>query len=626
MRSQLALLIAVFALGGLGCFPLSVRAENAPIDFAKQVEPVLEKYCIGCHSGRRPKANLSLKFKDGAAALQALQTWEKVQHAIQTREMPPKGKPQPKPGEADFLMRWIGGQLAQVDCNAKRDPGRVTIRRLNRAEYNNTIRDLVGVDFRPADDFPTDDVGYGFDNIGDVLSLPPILLEKYLAAAEKIVEEAFAKPETRWRIMIVEPTAGTKADCARKIIGHFARRAYRRLVKPEEVDRLARFVEIAEKQGDTFETGIRLALQAVLVSPHFLFRVELDKEPNNPEAVWPIGEFELATRLSYFLWSSMPDEELFALAERGELRKNLEPQVRRMLKDRKSQALVENFAGQWLQTRNLRSFTPDKSMFPAFDEALRAAMIRETELFFEAIVKEDRNFLEFLDADFTFLNERLARHYGIPGVQGEQWRRVSLQGTSRGGLLTQASILTVTSNPTRTSPVKRGKWILENILGTPPPPPPPEAGELNEDKAVVLSGSLRKRMEQHRANALCASCHQRMDPLGFGFENFDTIGAWRARDGNFDIDPSGVLPDGKSFKGPIELKKILKGQADLFRRCLAEKLLTYGLGRGLEFYDKCAVDDITKATAKNGDRFVGLIVAVGQSGPFQLRRGKRGGK
>lgn len=623
MRSLWAYPITVLAVAAAPSF---LRAEGAAsIEFGRQVAPLLARYCVGCHGVKRAKASLNLQFKDEAAAKRALPTWEKVQHALRSHEMPPKSKPQPKPAEADLLMRWIAEQLAVVDCNGKRDPGRVTIRRLNRAEYNNTIRDLLGVDFHPADDFPADDVGYGFDNIGDVLSLPPILLEKYLAAAEKIIDQAFAKPEIRRKIMLVEPTAANRANDARKIIGHFARRAYRRPAKPEEVERLARFVELAEKQGDGFDKGIQLALQAVLISPHFLFRVERDKEPNNPDAIHPIDEFELATRLSYFLWSTMPDEELFALAERGELRKdnNLEIQVRRMLKDPKARALVENFAGQWLQTRNLKSFAPDKGQFPAFDEALRSSMIRETDLFFEAIVKEDRAILDFIDADFTFLNERLARHYGIPGVEGEQWRRVSLKGTPRGGVLTQASVLTVTSNPTRTSPVKRGKWILENIFNTPPPPPPPDAGELSEDKAVVLSGSLRKRMEQHRAKALCASCHQRMDPLGFGFENFDTIGAWRTRDGNFDIDPSGTLPDGQSFQGPVELKKILKGRADLFRRCLAEKLLTYGLGRGLEFYDKCAVDDICKTTAKNGDRFAGLVVAIVQSDPFQLRRGKR---
>jgi hypothetical protein len=394
-------------------------------------------------------------------------------------------------------------------------------------------------------------------------------------------------------------------------------------VSPEEVNRLLALFRVAESQGDSFDNGIALALQAILTSPHFIFRVERDRGPNRllPHL---INEFELATRLSYFLWSSMPDEELLALAGQSALRKpgNLEKQVRRMLNDAKARALVENFAGQWLQLRNLRNVAPDPGLFPAFDEALRSAMLKETELFFESVLKEDRSILDFLTADYTFVNERLARHYGIPGVQGDQFRRVSLTGSPRGGVLTQASVLTVTSNPTRTSPVKRGKWILENILGTPPPPPPPGAGELSEDKKVVLSGTLRQRMEQHRANPNCATCHQRMDPLGFGFENFDAIGAWRERDGQFSIDSSGVLPSGQSFKGPGELKAILKSQREAFARCLSEKMLTYALGRGLEPYDKCTVEQLAGILAKNNYKFSNLVVEIVKSDPFQMRRGQ----
>src|SRR5262249_34673447 len=354
--------------------------------------------------------------------------------------------------------------------------------------------------------------------------------------------------------------------------------------------------------GDSFETSIRLALQAILVSPNFLFRVETDAEPNNPKAVHPINDFELASRLSYFLWSSMPDDELFDSAKNGTLRKdkNLEVQVKRMLKDPKSNALTENFAGQWLQIRRLESSMPDPKLFKGYSPTLKADMAKETELFFEAIMHEDRSVLEFLDADFTFLNERLAKLYGIEGVKGDEFRRVKLTIDQRGGLLTMATVLTITSNPTRTSPVKRGKWILENILGTPPPPPPPEAGELSDKKAIVESASLRKRMEQHRADPNCATCHQKMDPLGFGFENYDGVGAWRTKDGKFDIDAAGVLPDGKSFQGPKELKAILKAKDKEFRKCLADRMLTYALGRGLESYDKCAVDQIADNLAKNG--------------------------
>jgi hypothetical protein len=297
-----------------------------------------------------------------------------------------------------------------------------------------------------------------------------------------------------------------------------------------------------------------------------------------------------------------------------------------MLKDAKAIALVDNFAGQWLQTRSVQSAMPDAKTYPAFDEELRAAMLKETELFFMAVMQEDRSVLDFLDADFTFVNERLARHYGMAGVKGPDFRRVSLKGTPRGGILTHASILTVTSNPTRTSPVKRGKYILENILGTPPPPPPPEVPELEEKRGDEAKGSLRERMEQHRANPMCASCHQRMDPLGFAFENFDGIGGWRAKDGKFMIDPAGALPDGRAFRGAAELRTILKSKDDLFRRCLTEKLLTYALGRGMEHYDRCVVDDIAKNVGAAGNRFATLVCEIVKSEPFQMRRGAPGKK
>jgi hypothetical protein len=454
-------------------------------------------------------------------------------------------------------------------------------------------------------------------------------MEKYLAAAEKIIDEAFRSPELKTKLMgpplPADATPRNRKQAVRKALTEFARRAFRRPATAEEIDRLVGLVELAEKNGDSYEKGLQLALEAVLVSPHFLFRIELDPDPNNPDAVHPINDFELATRLSYFLWSSMPDDELLGLAEKGTLRKDgsLETQVKRMLKDPKARALVENFAGQWLQLRNLNTAAPDPGVYPAFDDALRTAMVKETELFFEAVMKEDRSILDFVDANYTFVNERLARHYGIPGVKGDAFRRVELPGGQRGGVLTQASILTLTSNPTRTSPVKRGKWILENLLGTPPPPPPPDVPELKEGKEVVLTGSLRQRMEQHRAKAECAVCHDKLDPLGFGFENFDGIGGWRTRDGAFDIDPSGVLPDGKSFKGPAELRAILKGRSSEFCRCLSEKMLTYGLGRGLEYYDKCAVDEIAAKVAKGQYRFSALVLAVVESDPFLNRRGKR---
>jgi hypothetical protein len=602
------------------------RDAKAPpkTGFARDVAPILAKYCTTCHNDKRLRGDLSLEpFKTDADALKHPRIWEKVAQNLRSGDMPPPDRAKPTAAEVDLVLKWIDTQTAQVDCTKGRDPGRVTLRRLNRAEYKNTIRDLVGIDFKPADDFPADDVGYGFDNIGDVLSLSPLLMEKYLAAAEKIAEEAFKNPDTRKRILYKPLPGGRRkrSEGAREIVQNFARRAYRRPVSPDEVTRLLRFVEMVIQDGGTPERGVQLAVQAALVSPHFLFRVERTLKAKGDQTAFPITDHELASRLSYFLWSSMPDDELFRLAGEKTLRKDLEAQVRRMLRDPKARALTENFAGQWLQTRNLRTMTPDPGVYPAFDNALRTAMEKETELFFEAMVKEDRNVLNFLDADFTFVNERLAKHYGLPGVKGDEFRRVSLAGVERRGVLTHASILTVTSNPTRTSPVKRGKWILDNILNTPPPPPPPDVPELEEQKGE-LKGSLRQRMEMHRSNALCASCHQRMDPLGFGFENFDGIGGWRTRDGKFPIDPSGELPGGQRFKGPRELVAILKTKAAEFRRCLAEKLLTYALGRGLEPYDRCAVDDICAEVVRGDDRFSALVLAIVKSDPFQKRKGR----
>jgi hypothetical protein len=321
----------------------------------------------------------------------------------------------------------------------------------------------------------------------------------------------------------------------------------------------------------------------------------------------------------------MPDDELFDLAARKELRKPqvLEAQVKRMLKDPKSEALTKNFAGQWLMLRTLETLTPDRKTYPNYDNNLRDAMIRETELFFEHIVKNDRSILEFLDSDYTFVNGALAKHYGIKGISGNDFQKVTLTDKNRGGVITQASVLTVTSNPTRTSPVKRGKWILENILGTPPPPPPPDVPEL-EEKGEKLTGSLRERMEKHRENAACASCHAKMDPLGFGLENFDGVGGWRTQDGQHKIEPAGELPDGSKFAGPAELRQVLLKKADLFRKNFADRLLTYAVGRGMEYYDKCSLDDLVLASKNNGDRFSAMVLAIVKSDTFQKRRGGTG--
>jgi hypothetical protein len=584
------------------------------------------------------------------------QLWDKVAQNLRSGSMPPAGRKQPTEAERGRMLAGLDEALRGPRGGPK-DPGRVTLRRLNRTEYDNTVRDLLGVTFRPAEDFPADDVGYGFDNIGDVLALSPLLLEKYLAAAEQIVDSAFRSAEVRARLLnpptvdIVpeeyravprpvrmeavrrirqpgdekpHPPDPKEAELVRAylILRAFADRAFRRPVKHDELLRLWNVMEAARKDGESFETGLRVAMQAVLVSPHFLFRVEAEGEPVPAAEVVPVGEYELATRLSYFLWSTMPDDELFRLAAQKRLRAELDSQVRRMLRDPKARALTENFAGQWLQLRNVAHMTPDPELFPEFDEPLRQAMVRETELFFETVVKEDRSILDFIDADFTFVNDRLAKHYGIPGVTGKEFRRVRLTGEQRGGILTQASVLSVTSNPTRTSPVKRGKWILDNILNTPPPPPPPDAGELSEDEADVVSAPLRQRMEKHRSKAECAQCHQRMDPLGFGLENYDAVGGWRTRDGKFAIDPSGTLPGGTTFNGPQGLRAVIKSKEGEFRRCLAEKLLTYALGRGVGPSDRSALDDICQAVQGNQNRFSSLVLAIVHSDPFPNRKAR----
>jgi hypothetical protein len=603
--------------------------------FSREVPPLLLEYCVTCHGGAKPRGQLPLdQLAQKPDFAKNIVAWEKVLTVLRGGDMPPPGRKRPEPAVFQRAAAAIDGELERTYARLPRDPGRVTIRRLNRVEYRNTIRDLMGVDYPATEELPSDDVGYGFDNIADVLSLAPVHLEKYLAAAEKIVSEVFLDVKRRERFLSWRGDARNPREAARRILTEFARRAYRRPVSPQEVERLLQLVDKARQDGDGPEEALQVAFKAVLVSPHFLFRIERDPAPDEKRplplpaeryvpGVYPISEYELATRLAYFLWSSMPDEELFQLAEKGQLRQNLDAQVKRMLQSPKSRALVENFAGQWLQLRNLSSIMIDPKLFPRYDAFMRESMQRETEMYFEYILREDRSILEFLDSDYTFLNERLARHYGIEGVQGLEMRLVKLPDRRRGGILTHASILTVTSNPTRTSPVKRGKFILENILGTPPPPPPPDVPELDNDKNAVLTGSLRQRMEKHRENPGCAVCHVKMDALGFGLENFDAIGAWRTKDGSFEIDPSGTLPDGTTFRNPAELRQALLQQADQFRRCLAEKLLTYALGRGLEPTDNVFLREIVAQTKQGGDRFSALILAIVHSDPFQLRRGQR---
>ncbi len=443
---------------------------------------------------------------------------------------------------------------------------------------------------------------------------PPFL--EYIQIYGPSSQDARTAGRTYQRIFACEQQT---PECARRIIEPLAHRAYRRPVAKDELDELLGLVRMAQSRGDAFENGIRIALEAILVNPNFLFRIERDGA--GAGVVHRISDIELASRLSYFLWSSMPDDELLGLAEKDRLHtpEVLHAQMKRLLADPRSRSLVENFASQWLQFRNLDVLKPDPARFPQFDAKLRESMRTETELFCEAIVREDRSILDFLDGRFTFLNERLAKHYGIDGVTGSEFRRVELDGAQRGGVLTQASILTVSSYPTRTSPVIRGKWVLENLLDTPPPPPPPDVPPLDE-AAVGTTVSMREQLEKHRSNAVCAGCHSRMDPIGFGLENYDAIGRYRTADGNFPIDPSGTLPNGKSFAGAAELKAILRADPQTFTRALSQKLLTYALGRGLESYDRAAIATITNRVQQSDYRFSALVQAIVDSVPFQMRR------
>lgn len=785
--SILGVLLAITVVVGAGAWTWavrrsgeeSVRYELPRLDLARaevglqtQVLPVLREYCWDCHGDGASKGDVALDaFTNTPALLAGRRLWERVLHVTSSGEMPPPKKPQPDAAARQQVVQWLDNTLFPVDPE-RPDPGRVTLRRLNRAEYNNTLRDLVGVTFQPADDFPEDDVGYGFDNIGDVLSLPPLLLEKYLSAAERVMEAAIVdgprpppvrhiaatqlgggtdngpmrglasngeltveiqapaagsysveirahgdpagpdparmtlrlnghdvktfdvKARSRepgtYAVTFPVPTAGahtlavafvndfyqvktvernrpgkrpvkeevtedrnlwvhgltvtgptdvelplpafhqrftarrpgeSDAESARQFVGAFARRAWRHPVSTADLDRLMTLYSQARKSGVSHESAARQTLTAVLVSPRFLFREESHPEPDNPGVIHRIGEHALASRLSYFLWSSTPDDPLLDLADRGRLRAEMEPQVRRMLRDPKARALTDHFAGQWLGLRTLALLEPDRERFPAFTEELRRSLRGETERFFEHIVAEDRPVMDFLLADYTFLNDTLSRHYGVPGAEGEAFVRVSLSGTPRQGLLTHGSILTLTSNPTRTSPVKRGKWVLENLLASPPPPPPPGVPEL--EGGDRLRGSLRQRMEQHRENPLCASCHQRMDPLGFAFEHFDGIGAWRDTDGPDPVEPSGTLNTGESFADHRELNTLLaSARRPDFLRCLTEKMLTYALGRGIEYYDRPAVQRIVRSLESGQGRFSDLILGVVNSAPFQLRRGE----
>ncbi len=658
-------LLGVFA-GFIGCDrtrrPTILAIETQPVvhrlvTFEADVLPFIERYCFDCHQAGSNRGNVAFDgiFEGDRDSIDQ-STWGRVADALRSGTMPPKGRVRPNASEREAIDQWISQDI--FSCNVtETDPGRVTLRRLNRVEYDHTIRDLFGFasDLNLGSTFPADDVGEGFDRIGDVLTIPPILMEKYLAAADRALEQAIQSPQVWARIMnpvadtiplsLRKPTFAVRSEPIKRIgrpgsvapivvdpeiallgrvheiLRAFADRAFRRPATQDELSRLVGLVESARNEGDDLDHAIRYALEAILISPHFLFLVEEGMEGVDAKRPQPVNDFALASRLSYFLTSSLPDHQLYQLAVRGELRRqeNLAKEVERLLCRDQSRAIVEGFVVQWLQIGALREVTPDPMRFPDFDESLRSAMIEETCRFAGAIIQEDRSMLDFLNADFSFVNDRLARHYGIEGVKGREFRRHSMTAFRRGGILTQASFLTISSNPTRTSPVKRGKWVLETILGLSTLPPPEGVEGLKTANGVTPSGTIRQQLEQHRLNPACATCHDRMDPIGFGLENFDAIGAWRTLDEGQPIDASGMLPGGEQFVGPSGLRDALKSREESFVRSLAEKLLTYAIGRGLQPSDRCFVDAIVRETRRDGDRFSSLVRAIVASPTFQNR-------
>lgn len=620
----------------------SLASANLERPDFKAAAPILAKYCTDCHGGEKPKGDLSLEFADAREVERRLREnhrlFEEMAERIRAGEMPPKKKAKPNQAEKSVLLTWIDQEL--VGVLGSRPFGRVAnVRRLTRVEYANTVRDLFYFDDFKAEDLPPDDIGYGFDNIADLLTVSSGHLDQYLKTAEQAVAQldktakvsrnwaekdgTYSEPDDGVFLPIRDVKLGFNNNQVRvrMVLEKFLPRAYRRPVAPEEIDRLMEFARLSlAQEGESFirPKSTYATLRAALSSPYFLYRIE----QNPPEGMAPLNEYELASRLSYFLWSSMPDDELFSVAATNQLRAQQEAQVRRMLKDPKARALTENFAEQWLHLGGLKKAAPDPKLFPDFDEKLRQDMREETRRFVAHVINEDRSIMEFLNADYTFLNERLARHYGVVGVQGDEFRQVRLdKHRHRGGLLTHASILTLTSPPTRTSPVKRGVWVLETLFNDPPSPPPDDVPPLEEEGAV-LTGSVRKVMEKHRENVQCAGCHSRIDPYGLALENYDAIGAWRAKERDQKIDSSGTLPDGAAFKNATEFRALLNGKRAGFRKALVEKLLIYALGRGLEYADHRAVREICGNAERQGDRFSAVILAIIESDLFQKRQAK----
>lgn len=595
---------------------LAILACGNP-SYERDVVPFVRQHCLGCHGEAKPKGDFRIELPKTESAAAALKNqWETVAKAIRSGDMPPANKPRPAKDQSNKINEWIDQKSLGVVCDGKPPAGRVVLRRLNREEYGNALRDLLGIGYRAGEDLPADDVGDGFDNQADVLTLSPLHLEKYLASAEAAVNQALKGPARRGQANRVD--LPTKNEQLKPAIERFLRKAWRR--PPDEAD-TKRFVQLALATGSKPEDGFAAAMTAALVSPRFLFVVEAD--PQQGQTDRSLDGYELATRLSLFLWSSVPDDPLLDAATNGELSKpeGIRAQTERMLKDPKAKALSRNFTGQWLQLRNLKTIQPDPVRFPGITETLKEDMATECEMFFANLLEENRPITELVDSRHTFVNDRLAKFYGINSakLKSPGFRKHEFTDGKRGGVTTMAGVLLTTSNPTRTSPVKRGKFILENILGTPPPPAPPGVEELKDDPGARQSASLRQRMEEHRRNPNCAVCHAKMDSLGFGLENFNAVGQWRTEDEGKPIDSAGELPGGKKFSNPADLRKILLEQPGVFADCLTRKMMTYALGRSLSAKDRCVVEKIVAELKSRNWGLAELVKAVTLSEPFTRR-------
>lgn len=600
--------------------------DKDPLSWDRNVHSLFQRYCYRCHNPDETKGNTILSQDvDPRLILEHRATWETARSMLESKDMPPEKAKQPSDEERQLMIQFLTQTLDSLDCTAQQDPGPPPFRRLNRTEYDNAVADLTGLNLHLAENFPPDPSGFGFDNIGEVLTLSPLQVEQYHQAARRIVTELIDKQQdhqqSHRQVFFVAPGPDRPdRDVARQVMERFASRAFRRPVEPEFIQKLLGIYDKSRARGDDHEHAVGQMLTAVLISPGFLMRLEQDQpEASQP---YPIDDYELASRLSFFLWSRPPDDVLLALAAKGELStpKVLEAQTLRMLKDPRSQALADNFFGQWLGLREIATHQPDQKQFPEFNEALRRAMLEEVRGLLVEVVQQDRPVTHLIDADYAYLNAPLAKLYGIPGVQGDQLRRVKLTDRRRGGALTSAAVLMLQADPTRTNVPRRGNYVAGRILGTPPPPPPPNVPALEDAVSDGKVHTLRELLEIHRRNPECASCHAKIDPLGFSLENYDAIGRWRETEAGKPIDASGQLPDGRKFSGPVELKQILLEDKQAFVRTLATNLLIYALGRGLLADDECVLREAVKAAQARDDRFSALVLAVVQSTPFRYRR------